>query len=484
MNLAPHRSLRESTLDPQLGIRVKMEPDSRTASPALGLTLDPAALHRAYAPPMQSWPATPYGNSPPSHETTALTSLYSTPSSDSADIPVQRQIDGHNGRRSMSDSTRSFLVEEDLEFDDGLNENTKLKGVLWDGMGMFDSATPDMRRRRNQKKAVSVVEQLKTTSETVEPTECVYDADGQLRRERPITGIPESDDEGRLQGETTPEPEAHPKKKAGRKAKARPRPALVEKDTNSGRILRRTRQDSAQPALGRRSRHTSYFDGQDDDDELTYQASRPKRRAGLSIHRDNSGPEITFSQPASLNTLTSDFRHPYHLSANAASQSGYNSGFFSEEQQRQQLFSYNAGFRPANSNPLGGIPTPNFGSFGQLNGQSMYQHAHFQSSNPFGLNNAPQAFPGFQPQFGIGQAPYGNDSHVLQPQGQVFTGGQVTDQSGWDVFGLGHPDIGISAANGLPTSGGDFGSVNPLFFSSNQPAPEDDEATVSPPSEH
>ena len=59
---------------------------------------------------------------------------------------------------------------------------------------MFDSATPEMRRKRNQKKATSVVLQLQATSEVVEPNEMVFDASGTLRRERVITGDPNLSD--------------------------------------------------------------------------------------------------------------------------------------------------------------------------------------------------------------------------------------------------------------------------------------------------
>jgi hypothetical protein len=71
----------------------------------------------------------------------------------------------------------------------GETSNNKLKGVLWPGMNIFDSATPTARRRRNQKKDSSVVSQLRAASLVVEPTEYVWTTpDWQLKKEKLITG--------------------------------------------------------------------------------------------------------------------------------------------------------------------------------------------------------------------------------------------------------------------------------------------------------
>ena len=471
--------LRENMLDPQLDRRVKSEPKSRSTTP-LPFTLDPAALHRAYAPPMQSWPATPYADSPITQERSVLGSLYSTPSSESPEIELPRRSTARNKQRNLSGSNESQLADDEPEYDDGQSEVTKLKGVYWDGMGMFDSATPEMRRKRNQKKATSVVEQLQATSEVVEATECVFDAQGELRRERPITGNPESDDGmSPLKGESTPEPDFPPKKKAGR----RPRQALVEKDVNTGRSLRR-RGESHHPPFSHKSSQGPYFGGVDEeDDELTYGKPPPRKRTGLSIHRDNSGPDITFDNPAPMNTLTSAFRHPFQTApVQQRSQVTYPNGYLPRGHQRQPSFPLGSGFRPAGNNPFGALQPPNFGSFGQLSGHSMFQNPNFHHNAPFPASNGHQAFAAFQQQFGVGQQPFGNDGSVFQGQNN----GGVQTSSSWDIFGLGHQDMGITTTMdpGFNVNA-DFTTVNPLFFSSNHGVPEDDEATISPPnSEH
>lgn len=55
-------------------------------------------------------------------------------------------------------------------------------------MNLFDSATPEMKRMRNQRKDGSVLEQMIATSNVVEPVEFVYHADGELRNTRDIFG--------------------------------------------------------------------------------------------------------------------------------------------------------------------------------------------------------------------------------------------------------------------------------------------------------
>ena len=55
-------------------------------------------------------------------------------------------------------------------------------------MDLFDSATPEMKRIRNQRKDVSVLEQMKETSMAVKPTEYVYNLDGDFQKIRDIFG--------------------------------------------------------------------------------------------------------------------------------------------------------------------------------------------------------------------------------------------------------------------------------------------------------
>lgn len=67
-----------------------------------------------------------------------------------------------------------------------------LKGVQWPGMNIFDSASPEAQRKRNQKKNHSIMAQMELNSAVVQPLERIYWPEGGLKKERVITGNVES----------------------------------------------------------------------------------------------------------------------------------------------------------------------------------------------------------------------------------------------------------------------------------------------------
>ncbi len=82
-------------------------------------------------------------------------------------------------------TTESALPSEDTtECGDDDNDASKLKGVRWPGMGLFDSANEDQKRKRNQRKDESVLKHMEKTSRSVEPTEFVWTADSELQFQR------------------------------------------------------------------------------------------------------------------------------------------------------------------------------------------------------------------------------------------------------------------------------------------------------------
>ncbi|KFY29704.1 hypothetical protein V494_08529 [Pseudogymnoascus sp. VKM F-4513 (FW-928)] len=94
------------------------------------------------------------------------------------------------------------------------SDNSKLKGVYWPGMDLFDSATAEMKRMRNQRKDGSILAQMRTTSREVEPNEIIYNTRGELQR---VKDIYESSVEGSpVKSEKAPSP----KKRRARKSKA------------------------------------------------------------------------------------------------------------------------------------------------------------------------------------------------------------------------------------------------------------------------
>jgi hypothetical protein len=133
-------------------------------------------------------------------------------------------------KRSSSDAAIEIPSSDRLaEIDPAIldtPDNSKLKGVLWPGMHLFDAATADMRRRRNQKKDGSALMQMEKTSKNVQPTEVIYSERWTSIKQRPITGMVE--DSSPLKGESP-----LPKKPVRRK-----RPALAEVSAN---VLRNTR---------------------------------------------------------------------------------------------------------------------------------------------------------------------------------------------------------------------------------------------------
>ncbi|KAJ5092050.1 hypothetical protein NUU61_006920 [Penicillium alfredii] len=154
---------------------------------------------------------------------------------------------------------------DDAEVDKArAEEMARLKGVLWPGMDVFDSATQQMRRKRNQRKDSSVLKRMEATSLLVEPTELVFSPTGILRKQRVISGNVE--DDSPLKGET-PIPKRRP---------VRPKRGILRQgDPNVLRAQDRKRT--------RRAGHQGFDREADESDEETPGSPRPFRRlAGLN----------------------------------------------------------------------------------------------------------------------------------------------------------------------------------------------------------
>lgn len=75
----------------------------------------------------------------------------------------------------LNDGADIRLIPDTVDGTDGGSSATKLKGVVLPGMDLFDAATPDQRRMRNQKKHESVLKNMTRDSELIEQTEYVWD---------------------------------------------------------------------------------------------------------------------------------------------------------------------------------------------------------------------------------------------------------------------------------------------------------------------
>ncbi|KAJ4339107.1 hypothetical protein N0V87_003542 [Didymella glomerata] len=264
-------------LDPRLSEQqvIKVEPDSGTPTPAPHV--GPVLRHRPFGTHLQYFPTESRASSRsftnPDYETS---SEYSDP--------------GERPRRRYQ-----YTVEDACAIEDdgpdligdtmAVSESTKLKGVYWPGMDIFDSATPEMRRKRNQKKDHSVVQQLELNSQDVEATELIFTPRGSFKRQRRISSSVFDDEE-----------EIEIKMESPRPAFSRP--ALATMDPN---VSRRPRQGM------RGGLHAHMFPIQSRPAlDFGVGDRAPKRKRAFTVFEDD---DISFTQPANFNYLTSGFGH-------------------------------------------------------------------------------------------------------------------------------------------------------------------------------
>ncbi|KAH8676131.1 hypothetical protein BX600DRAFT_546822 [Xylariales sp. PMI_506] len=125
-------------------------------------------------------------------------------------------------KRAITDeeaNTKVTLSEEERE---RIHFSKYLKGEVLPGMGGFDAATKDERRRRNQKKDPAVLAVMEQNSQAVGRTEHVRNFDLEVQRERDVYDEPSldgSDDEAE-EPEKNSDHRDTPKKKQIRKAQA------------------------------------------------------------------------------------------------------------------------------------------------------------------------------------------------------------------------------------------------------------------------
>ncbi|KAH5657407.1 hypothetical protein HBI39_055650 [Parastagonospora nodorum] len=331
-------------VDPQLSDQqvIKTEPlDSPTPSARPG----PVLRHRTFAPHMQYWAT----------ESRASSRSYTNPDYETS----SEYSDPGERRRYRYDAADSCAVEDDpaeaAEDPMAVSESTKLKGVYWPGMDIFDSATPEMRRKRNQKKDSSVVAQLELNSQDVEAMEFIFTPGGSFKRQRRISNA-EYDDEEETEIKTeSPQP-------------TRARPALARLDANARRPRHQTR--SMFPFHAR----TQYEDrGRSIFDNVQSDRASKRKRGGFSVYRDDDEEEITFSQPASMTYLTSGFtRQPSPSPAPAfTSYKALNEGYQYDNKE----------------NALPAFPQQGYGSY------HGYQGAGFHQQNyAYGLAQDQRAF--------------------------------------------------------------------------------------------
>ncbi|GAM82478.1 hypothetical protein ANO11243_004580 [Dothideomycetidae sp. 11243] len=193
----------------------------------------------------------------------------------------------HNADLALYDTVEDGVADEVTRIAD----YSRLKGVLWPGMDMFDSATPEMRRKRNQKKSTDVVERLEALSKEIEATEVVYSAHGVIQKSRAITGFPHLDSSP-VKGEYSPSP-----KKPRQSARRKP---LAPINPNVGTKAGPTKMsDARRRGVGRRSKRVQ------DENQMESAALKASVRPKTASKRKPS-PEVSAS-PALSNGHTMDY---------------------------------------------------------------------------------------------------------------------------------------------------------------------------------
>ncbi|KAI9693635.1 MAG: hypothetical protein M1822_002906 [Bathelium mastoideum] len=267
----------EHVLDPRLSDHpIKVEHSS--ASPYI----DPSSLSHGHIPRMVRWPTAYASPLPVKEQTSAESSLCS-----------------EYGEAPRKKSRDAWLDDLDMSNDMIVSESNKLKGILWPGMDIFDSATAEMRRKRNQKKDTSVLEQLEQNSQEVEPNELVFTPSGSFKRQRRISHLLDE--------------ESSPIKPSPIKRRSR-RPVLGDLDINS-HGLSKLRSHGRNASLFANNESAIIEDDDEQDFKLTYgQSFASKKKRAFDIFQDKPEEQATFDHPAPLTFLTSEFRVPENQS--------------------------------------------------------------------------------------------------------------------------------------------------------------------------
>jgi hypothetical protein len=242
------------------------------------------------------------------------------------------------------DARRHTEAMEDAEADkERADEMARLKGVLWPGMDIFDSATQQMRRRRNQKKDGKVLKMMEKTSSQVEPTELIFSPTGTLKKQRVISG--NVDDDSPLKGET-PVPK---RRQPNPRTRAR-RNALRQNDPNLPRALDRKRAKKTTPQIheaedewpencptltrpfGRMASLNPSYTAENDDYALSTQAFGKRPRKGFAVFADDDQDKQAFKDQSASSQTPRETLTPARLilgSKSAANNHGHKTDQFS-----------------------------------------------------------------------------------------------------------------------------------------------------------
>ncbi|KAI5199708.1 hypothetical protein AUEXF2481DRAFT_31436 [Aureobasidium subglaciale EXF-2481] len=302
--------------EPQASGRViKKESDSPTITPLSSSYDDVSSVYphpyAAYAP-MYSWATHPY--------------LYHHAKQEEASFDEDGQQIHHDQALTASKRPAKSQIPHvgDAEEDD----TSKLKGIVWPGMGLFDAATPELKKKRNQKKDVSVNDRLAAMSEIVQQNEMIFSPSGRLCKVRTISGQPQAEDDV-LPGEEQP-----PRPPKGKKAiKTKPfedgspiedkkplknkNPDTMLKSVVRAKPKKRGRKQKIVAIIGAETQEV-----EPSEENVPRRTGRNKRKRPRTFDTDEAGQakagvqEATFEQPAVMTHLTSGYQQaPMYVAA-------------------------------------------------------------------------------------------------------------------------------------------------------------------------
>ncbi|KAH6671364.1 hypothetical protein B0J14DRAFT_618649 [Halenospora varia] len=213
----------------------KEEPGNESA-------LQKTPIYRAPVPRMHLWPTGANGRaSTPGDDEWVPENTYETPTA-TRKLPNFEKQDQPVSASMLDPKLTTPFKGDNEPAEEKLTDSAKLKGIVWPGMDIFDSATPEMKRMRNQRKDGNVLEQMIALAAEVKSDEISYFPNGQLRGSRDIFGP--------LSGENSPVLAPSPKKRRTRK------PTFSDVSVNAPR-LRASRTRKTAPAKSPEKRHGS-----------------------------------------------------------------------------------------------------------------------------------------------------------------------------------------------------------------------------------
>ncbi|CAD0091420.1 unnamed protein product [Aureobasidium vineae] len=301
--------------EPHANVKIiKKESHSPTFTPSSASYDDiPSVYPHPYAAygPMYTWAAHPY-----------LSHKQDSASVEDDDQLAPSEVSLMPRKRKVKNQTPHVGDVDDED------ESSKLKGVVWPGMGLFDAATPELKKKRNQKKDVSVNDRLATMSEGIQKEELIFSSSGTPLKRRVISGQPQPE-EDLLPGEELPprpsKAKRAPRKKPldGKKSLEDKKP-LKEKDHNTGtkpnlRLKAKKKARKQQPVAAANADTQEWSDLKE---EVPRKTTRNKRKKAPIDEAEEEGEtqiemeEATFEQPVVMTHLNSEYQHaPMYVAA-------------------------------------------------------------------------------------------------------------------------------------------------------------------------